>query len=92
MMSSHLCGKRADLEGMDLGSPELDRMVSFEIGRAQERHRIANIIECEHAVDRRAAAFALALETDLPAADAIALLAKMPTEEKPRVGRLGRRA
>ena len=79
-MMAQLCGRRADIEGMDLGDPQLEREVSFEVGRVEERARIRMIVEHGQACARPLSALALALETDIPAEAAADLLAKLPAE------------
>lgn len=77
---AQLCGRRADVEGMDLGDPRLEREVSYEVGRVEERERIRTIVEHGQACARPLSALALALETDIPAKAAADLLAKLPAE------------
>ncbi len=74
-----ICGRSAALTG-EFGDPGLEIAVAFEVGRAEERRRIGDILTHEAASTRRLTALAIATETDLEVADAIDLLAKMPAE------------
>lgn len=61
------------------------RAEGMAAGAAGERARIREILECEDAKERGEFASHLALETEIPAAQALALLAKAP-KEAPKAG------
>jgi hypothetical protein len=69
-----------------LDPDDVEIEVAHALGRAEERERIKAIISSEAAIGRGGPTLTLALDTDLPARQAIELLQRMPAANASGIG------
>lgn len=83
-----MCGRSAAIDG-SYEDPALDLSIAAALGRAEERERLKAIVTSEQALQKPAAAAALAFSSDLNATDALCILAALPCEPRIRRRRWG---